>query len=94
VISWTVLLMVWTVLIMQTWKQMKIVFIAAWVVLGFTILVSAALIFSPDGVLPTPTARSSEAERTATKSELPVSSVTAQPMYRMPWMEGSMAQGH
>jgi hypothetical protein len=49
---------------MQTWKQMKIVFISAWIVLSGTILVSVALIFSPNGVLPTPTARSSEAEYT------------------------------
>jgi hypothetical protein len=88
------LVIVWTVLIVQTWKQMKIVFISAWVVLCGTILVSVALIFSPDGVLPTPQARSPEAEYTATKGELPVPSVTVMPLYRMPWMEESVAHGH
>jgi hypothetical protein len=88
------LLIAWTVLIVQTWKQMKIVFISAWVVLCGTILVSVALIFSPDGVLPTPRARSSEAEYTVTKGELPVPSVTVMPLYRMPRMEESMARGH
>jgi hypothetical protein len=81
-ISWTTLLIVWAVSIMQTWKQMKIVFISAWVALCGTILVSVALIFSPDGALPTPTARRSEAEDTVTKGELPVPAVTVMPLYR------------
>jgi hypothetical protein len=69
-----VVLMVWIVLIVQTWKQMKIVFIAAWVVLCDTILVSAVLTCSHDGVPPNPRARSSEAEHTATTGELQVPS--------------------
>jgi hypothetical protein len=75
--------MVWIVLIVvQTWKQIKIVFIAAWVVLCGIILVSAVLIFSPDGVLPNPRARSSEAEHTATTGELQVPSSTSPTLLR------------